>query len=70
MCKILKFRRSNGDRYCEMSEKNIHYLITNRTKEFCQNFKLSLIVVKKHLDINFETKIVEIHLKVERDILI
>ena len=32
-------------------KKSIHCLISNRTKEFCQNFKIALILVEKHRDI-------------------
>ena len=42
-------------------KKNICCLINNRTKEFCQNLKISLKLVQKHLDLDFEAKIGEIH---------
>ena len=41
-------------------KKNIYCLINNRTKEFCQHFKLYTFLVKIHQDLNFETKIVGI----------
>ena len=49
-----------GNQYCRVSKKSIFCLINNRTKDFCQNFTISPILVKTHLDLNFETKIVEI----------
>ena len=44
-------------------KKSIHCLMINRTKRFCQNFKISYILIRKHLTLNFETKIVEIRRK-------
>ena len=49
-----------GNQYCRVSKKSIFCLINNRTKDFSQNFTISPILVKTHLDLNFETKIVEI----------
>ena len=39
-------------------KNSIHSLIINRTKGFCQNF---FILIRKLLNLNFGTKIVEIH---------
>ena len=61
VCKILKFQ---PDTYIAGSpKKNIYCLINNRTKDFCQNFKLYIFWLKKHQDFNFETKIIGIRLK-------
>ena len=42
-------------------KQSIDCLIINRVKGFCQNFKMSIILIRKHLNLHFRTKIVEIH---------
>ena len=50
-----------GIRYTSCPKKSICCFIINRTEGFCQNFKISVILVRERLNLNFGAKIVEIH---------
>ena len=63
VCKILKFQPYTPTNIAWSSKKKIYCFIYNGTKEFCQNFKLYIFVVRKHQDLNFEIKIVGIFVK-------
>ena len=55
----MKFQPYTATNIAGSSKKSIYCL----TKDFCQNFRLYIFVVKKHQDLNFETKIVGIRYK-------
>ena len=49
VCKILKLLLYMATNIARCPKKSICCLINNRTKDFCQNFNISRIMVKKHL---------------------